>query len=122
MSHNKARRGRKLEPPSDVTPVIQRRSNSIGFWAGLVIAVSFLFAASHGEVGSQRLACFGFASMPLAIALAQLHSGYAWSNVTPGSRGVSRTESPRRYWFSVVGHTLAACGLILFGLLVREQR
>lgn len=65
--------------------MIQPRSNSIGFWAGLVIAVSFMFAASHGEVGSQRLACFGFASMPLAIALAEMRSGYAWKNMIPGS-------------------------------------
>ena len=122
MSHNKARRGRKPESPRDVTPVVELPSNAIGFWAGLGITGSLMFAAYHLDVGSrsQQFSCLAF--FPLAVALAELRSGYAWSNVDPGSRGVSRTESPWRYWFSVTQHLLIACILTLIGLLATFTR
>lgn len=122
MSHNKARRGRKPEPPLDVTPVVQPRSNGIGFSVGIVIAVSLQFAAHHWDVGSPGQKFAGLAFFPLAIALAELRSGYAWSNVGPGSRGVSRIESPRRYWFSVIEHLLIACVPTLIGLVATFTR
>ena len=85
------------------------------------MGVSLMFAAGRWDDGSQRLiwrsGLVGFAFVPLAIALAELRSGYAWKNLAPGNRGVSRTESPRHYWFSVAGHAVLACGLMLFGLL-----
>lgn len=117
MSHNTSRRGRKLEPPTDVTPVMKPRSNSIGLLAGSVVSVSLMVAADHWEIGSRNQKFAGLAFVPLAIALAELRSGYAWRNMTPGNRGVSRSESPRRYWFLVAEHLLIACGVILFGWL-----
>ena len=97
------------------------RSNSIGLLVGAVVGVLLMLAAHRWDDGSQRLlwrsGLIGFAFVPLAIALAELRSGFAWKNLAPGNRGVSRTESPRHYWVSVAGHAILACGLVLFGLL-----
>jgi hypothetical protein len=85
------------------------------------MAVALMLAEGHWDDGSRRLfwrsGLVGFAFVPLAIAIAEMRSGYAWKNLAPGNRGVSRTESPRRYWLSVAWHSAFACGLMMFGLL-----
>lgn len=102
----------QLELLSVFARAMKPRSNSIGLLAGAGIGVSLMFAASRWDDGSKRLlwrsGLVGFAFVPFAIALAELRSGYAWKNLAPGNRGVSRTESPRRYWLSVAGHTVIA--------------
>ena len=102
------------------------RSNSIGFLTGSIIAAAVIAVASRFDDGSQlllwRSGLSGFAFVPLAIAIAEMRSGYAWKNLAPGNRGVSRNGSPRRYWISVVGHLAFACSLILFGLLFTPPR
>lgn len=96
------------------------RSNSIGLLVGVFIAVALMFGAGHYDDGSQHLlwrsGLVGPSFVPLAIALAELRSGYTWKNLAPGNRGVSRIESPGRYWVSVVSHTVFACGVLTFGL------
>ena len=106
---------------------MKARNNSIGFLIGAILAVAVIVTAAQlDRDGSQRLlwrsAFIGLAFVPLTIALAELRSGYAWKNLTPGNRGIARVDEPRKYWLSVVGHTAFACGLIAFGLLATPPK
>ena len=66
------------------------RSNSMGFLAGVIIAVAVIALASRFDDGSQlllwRSVLIGFAFVPLAIATAEMRSGYTWKNLAPGNR------------------------------------
>jgi hypothetical protein len=97
------------------------RSNSIALLTGGIIAVAVIALASRFDDGSRlllwRSGLIGVAFVPLCVGVAEIRSGYSWKNLAPGNRGVSRIESPRRYWISVTGHIAFAAGLIVFALL-----
>ncbi len=114
-------RENEAESSNSLAHTMKPRSNSIGLLAGAIIAVAVMAAASRMDDGSQRLlwraAFVGFAFVPLAIAIAELRSGYSWKNLAAGNRGVERVVAPRRYWASVAWHAALGSGLIAFGLL-----
>jgi hypothetical protein len=97
------------------------RSNSPGFWIGWLVC-----GASWGVIGaldpqiSQRssglIALAAFAAFPLAIAVSELRSGYAWKNRAPGNRGVHRSEAPGKFYRSVVFHFVLAAVITGFGV------
>lgn len=58
----------------------------------------------------------GVSCLPLAIALAELRSGYAWKNLSEGGRGLARTAAPGRYWRSICVHLLLAVAINVFNL------
>lgn len=67
--------------------------------------------------GWMQLLALAFVSgLPLAIAIAEVRSGYAWKNLTEGSRGAARTTAPARYWSSVCFHLLIAGGINTFSV------
>ena len=56
-------------------------------------------------------------SLPFfATAIAQLRSGYLWRNLSPGFRGLHRSEAPTRFALSTVFHFSLASGFIILAL------
>lgn len=97
------------------------KSNSPGFWAGLTLLGLAIGLASLSERASlpewtKFLPLAGVSCLPLAIALAELRSGYAWKNLAPGNRGVQRTTSPAKFFRSVIFHLLLAAIIAGYGV------
>lgn len=97
------------------------KSNTPGFWIGLALLGLGMGCAVIAEKSSspgwmQLLALAFVSGLPLAIALAELRSGYAWKNLAEGGRGVARTNAPVRYWSSVLFHLLLAGGINAFSV------
>ena len=100
---------------------IRPKSNTIGFIVGVIITITTVCLGMQLDDGSQivswRAALLGVGLLPLSIALAELHSGYVWRNLSRGNCGVSRAEQPLRYWLSIVIHLAMSGGFIAYGLL-----
>ncbi len=79
-----------------------------------VLAASLDNASSAGWV--QVLPLAGVSFLPLAIALSELRSGYAWKNLAPVNHGVHRTASPSKSFRSVIFHFLLAAIIAGYGI------
>jgi hypothetical protein len=95
------------------------KSNLPGFWIGLALLGLGMGCAAITDKSSspgwnQLVSLAGVACLPLAIALAELRSGYAWKNLAEGGRGVARTAALGRYWRSVCFHLLLAVAINVF--------
>ena len=97
------------------------KSNSPGFVIGAAlwgvswaVAVNLDVAPSAASVWLLPLA--GVSCLPLAIALAELRSGYAWKNLAEGGRGVARIAAPGQYWRSITFYLLLAGSINAFNL------
>lgn len=97
------------------------KSNLPGFWiGGALFGTACLVAASLGNGSSaawvRLLPLAGISCLPLAIALAELRSGYAWKNLAEGGRGVARTAAPGRFWRSISFHLLLTVAINAFNV------
>jgi hypothetical protein len=96
-------------------PQSKARSNTLIVFGAFALIFGVFFWAARGQLES-RLAesmVLGSFSFPfLGTALSQLRSGYLWRNLSPGNRGLHRSESPARFALSTAGHFLMAAAII----------
>jgi hypothetical protein len=96
------------------------RSNTVIGFGGFVLTFAFCYLAYRIQFSQPRLASLiGIASFSLvflATAFAQLRSGYLWRNLSPGNRGLRRSEAPSRFIASTVFHLLLALAIVAFAL------
>ncbi len=95
-----------------------RRSNTAWGFGGLALALALGIVAYRIQFSQPRLASLvaiaSFGLVFLAIACAQLRSGYLWRNLAPGNRGPHRSEAPARFVASTVFHLLLAVSIVAF--------
>ena len=48
----------------------------------------------------------------IAMAIAQLRSGYLWRNLTPGNRGEHRSGSPGKFLFATIVDFVIGIGIV----------
>lgn len=96
------------------------RSNTIIGFGGFVLTFALCYVAYRIQFSQPRLAALigvaSFSFVFMAVAFAQLRSGYLWRNLSPGNRGGHHSESPSRFILSTVFHFVLALGIVGFAL------
>lgn len=83
------------------------------FLAMGIVIFSRTFADTHPDLADAvALASF---SLPLfGISLLQWRSGYLWRTLSPGNRGLHRTEAPVVFWFSTAFKCLMGLAIVAY--------
>jgi len=88
--------------------------------SSIALTFGFLFWAYRIQDTAPRLAqSIGIASFSLVFlgtAIAQLRTGFLWRNLSPGNRGLQRSDAPTRFILATVFHFLLAAVIIAFAL------
>lgn len=97
------------------------RSNTPALWVGFGLLFAFGLIAYYlqhqlPDRTTLLIGLTGFSTPFLVTALFELRSGYTWRNLSPGNRGISRIESPARFFLSIGFHVLAAFAIFGYGL------
>ena len=88
--------------------------------ASIALTFGLLFWAYRIQSTQPHFAgCIGIASFSLIFlgtAIAQLRTGYLWRNLSPGNRGLHRSDAPIRFILSTVFDFFLAAVIIAFAL------
>ena len=95
-------------------------SNTFVGFVGFCLAFALCLYGYHLQATKPLLAvpvCIAACSLVFfGLAVAQLRSGYFWRNLSPGSRGLHRSDAPVRFRCSVALHLVL--GVLIVALAV----